>query len=92
MYGYQNTCTADATARTRPSTVETVETSPTTASRAVCPPTVVEHRQLSQKNFGEAHLVWRCDDCGELGPLTAFPTACPGCGAGREALFYCTED
>ncbi|ELZ94005.1 hypothetical protein C440_10308 [Haloferax mucosum ATCC BAA-1512] len=71
---------------------EAVETSPTTASRAVSPPTVVEHRQLSQKDFGEARLVWRCDECGELGSLTAFPTACPGCDAGREALFYCTED
>ncbi|EMA05001.1 DUF7130 family rubredoxin-like protein [Haloferax denitrificans] len=71
---------------------ETVETTAETASRAVRPPTVVEHRRLPEKDHGEARLVWRCDDCGELGSLTAFPSACPDCGAGREALFYSTED
>ncbi|CQR53369.1 hypothetical protein BN996_03579 [Haloferax massiliensis] len=71
---------------------EAAETTAETASRAVRPPTVVEHRRLPGKNFGEAQLVWRCDDCGELGALTAFPSSCPDCGAGREALFYFTED
>ncbi|KAB1187921.1 MULTISPECIES: hypothetical protein [Haloferax] len=74
------------------STWETVETSSTTASRAVLPPVVVENRTMSTHHMGEAYLVWQCDRCGETGSLTAFPTSCPDCGAARESLFYYTED
>ncbi|KAB1198600.1 MULTISPECIES: hypothetical protein [Haloferax] len=73
-------------------TWETVETSSTTESRAVRPPVVVENRTMGHHHFGEAFLVWQCDDCGNVGSLTAYPTACPDCGTGREALYYYTED
>lgn len=44
-------------------------------------------------SFGEAELMWRCWDCGEMGTLdTDFPEACPNCGAEREQLYYWTED
>jgi rubrerythrin len=73
-------------------TIWEAETSPTTSSRAVKPPVVVENRTMVHHDLGEAFLVWQCDDCGEVGMLTAFPNACPDCGAPREALFYYTED
>ncbi|WP_411964056.1 hypothetical protein [Haloferax sp. YSMS24] len=73
-------------------TWERVETSSTTVSRAVRPPVVVENRTMGHHHHGEAFLVWQCDDCGEVGTLTAFPTSCPHCGAGREVLYYYTED
>ncbi|WP_129112962.1 DUF7130 family rubredoxin-like protein [Halegenticoccus tardaugens] len=48
--------------------------------------------QRTTDEFGEAYLVWRCLDCGETGDLEAFPSECPNCGAGREDLYYWTED
>ncbi len=42
--------------------------------------------------FGEAELLWRCTECGEMGDLEAFPESCPNCGAEREKLYYWTED
>ncbi|AGB39695.1 hypothetical protein Natoc_3997 [Natronococcus occultus SP4] len=52
----------------------------------------VEHVR-SGKNFGEAHLMWRCWECGEMGRLDSeLPENCPSCGAEREELYYWTED
>lgn len=52
----------------------------------------VEHVR-SGKNFGEAHLMWRCLECGEMGDLeNDLPEHCPSCGAEREELYYWTED
>ena len=42
--------------------------------------------------FGEAELLWRCSACGAVGPIEAFPDACPDCDAPREELYYWTED
>ena len=42
--------------------------------------------------FGEGYVVWRCADCGEVGDLASVPDSCPGCGAGREALYALLED
>jgi rubredoxin len=43
--------------------------------------------------FGEAELVWRCTDCGAVGPLDeGLPDDCPDCGAARERLAYLIED
>lgn len=42
--------------------------------------------------FGAAELLWRCSDCGALGPIDEFPDACPDCGAARERLYYWIED
>ncbi|MFB6146117.1 MAG: hypothetical protein ABEJ08_00335 [Halobacteriaceae archaeon] len=44
-------------------------------------------------SFGEAHLVWRCAECGAVGDIEGgVPAACPDCDAPREALYYRTED
>ncbi|RQH00782.1 DUF7130 family rubredoxin-like protein [Natrarchaeobius oligotrophus] len=52
----------------------------------------IEHVR-SGHEFGEAHLMWRCLECGEMGELDhEFPEACPDCGTGREDLYYWTED
>jgi len=52
----------------------------------------VEHVR-SGKNFGEAHLMWRCHECGEMGALNGeVPTECPSCGAPGEEIYYWTED
>lgn len=45
------------------------------------------------KEFGEGYLVWRCDDCGEVGELEGgFPDECPSCGAPKNALVRKQED
>ncbi|WP_049930283.1 DUF7130 family rubredoxin-like protein [Halosimplex carlsbadense] len=41
---------------------------------------------------GEAELMWRCWDCGEMGDIEAIPETCPACGAERESIYYWTED
>ena len=52
----------------------------------------VEHVRAGHA-FGEAELVWRCTDCGEVGDLGGgLPDVCPNCGTEREALMYWTED
>ena len=52
----------------------------------------VEHVR-SGKEFGEAHLMWRCTECGEMGELNNdLPEACPNCDAPKEQLYYWTED
>lgn len=52
----------------------------------------IEHAR-SGHGFGEAELVWRCLQCGEMGHIREeVPDGCPGCGAAREELMYWTED
>jgi rubredoxin len=52
----------------------------------------VEHVRAGHA-FGEAELVWRCTECGEVGRLAeSLPETCPNCGVEREALMYWTED
>ncbi|APW96984.1 hypothetical protein CHINAEXTREME_04005 [Halobiforma lacisalsi AJ5] len=52
----------------------------------------IEHAR-SGHEFGEAHLMWRCMECGEMGGITAdLPDECPNCQTGRENLMYWTED
>jgi len=42
---------------------------------------------------GEAELMWRCLNCGEMGDLEdELPASCPNCDAARESLYYWTED
>lgn len=47
---------------------------------------------LSSSELGEAQLMWRCWDCGEMGRIHKLPDECPNCGAGKEELYYWTED
>lgn len=42
--------------------------------------------------FGEAELLWRCSECGAIGPIEDFPDSCLECGAAKEQLYYWTED
>ncbi|MDS0294371.1 DUF7130 family rubredoxin-like protein [Halogeometricum luteum] len=82
----------DPTVRDADPTAGTPETSATTASRAALPRVTLPNRRLADGYFGESYLVWSCLDCGETGPLTALPTYCPDCSAGRESLAYRVED
>ena len=49
-----------------------------------------EHR--STGGAGEADLMWRCWQCGEMGRIIDIPDSCPSCGAGSEELYYWSED
>lgn len=51
----------------------------------------IEHERAGHE-YGEAELVWRCDDCGEVGDIGNIPDNCPSCGADRTALYYWRED
>ncbi|WP_425556734.1 DUF7130 family rubredoxin-like protein [Haladaptatus pallidirubidus] len=47
----------------------------------------------SGHEFGEAELMWRCANCGEMGDLDdGLPDNCPNCGVQKEDLYYWTED
>lgn len=49
-------------------------------------------RDERQIGYGEAELMWRCGTCGEVGRIDSMPDSCPGCGAGKEELYYWLED
>ena len=52
----------------------------------------IEHAR-SGHEFGEAHLMWRCTNCGEMANLDdGLPEECPNCGVEKEQLMYWTED
>lgn len=47
---------------------------------------------MAGRGYGEADLVWQCGSCGEIGEIESMPEQCPNCGAGREELYYLTQD
>ena len=52
----------------------------------------IEHAR-SGHGFGEAELMWRCTNCGEMGEIDeGFPDSCPNCGTEKENIMYWTED
>ncbi len=52
----------------------------------------VEHARAGH-TFGEAELMWRCTECGEMGDISdGLPDTCPNCGTEKENLMYWTED
>lgn len=52
----------------------------------------IEHAR-SGHDFGEAHLMWRCMECGEMGKIgDGLPERCPNCGTKKEDLMWWTED
>jgi rubrerythrin len=48
--------------------------------------------ERSAPETGEAELMWRCDDCGEMGDIADLPGSCPNCGAVREWIYYYVDD
>jgi rubrerythrin len=43
--------------------------------------------------FGEGYLMWRCEECGEMGELDdGRPPRCPNCGADGDAIAKALED
>lgn len=45
------------------------------------------------QSFGEGYLMWRCDECGEMGDVDGGPPeACPNCGAPKQHLYRVQED
>lgn len=48
--------------------------------------------ERSAPQVGEAELMWRCDDCGEMGDIADLPESCPNCGAAREEVYYYVDD
>jgi rubrerythrin len=53
----------------------------------------LERHQKSGQSFGEAELMWRCMNCGEMGEIEdGLPEECPNCGVEKEELMYWTED
>jgi len=52
---------------------------------------LVEHDR-SAPDAGEAELVWRCGDYGEMGDIADFPETCPNYGASREEIYYDVDD
>ena len=52
----------------------------------------IEHARSGQ-GWGEAELMWRCVECGEMGEIDeGIPDHCPNCGAEKENIMYWTED
>lgn len=52
----------------------------------------IEHARSGQ-SFGEAELMWRCTQCGEMGDIEeGLPDECPNCQSPKEDLMYWTED
>lgn len=51
----------------------------------------IEHEHTPHE-LGEAELLWRCSQCGELGDIENMPERCPSCDSPKEDLYYWTED
>ncbi|WP_232701895.1 DUF7130 family rubredoxin-like protein [Halobacterium wangiae] len=52
-----------------------------------------DEEDIPGKEFGEGYLMWRCEDCGEMGDLDdGIPEECPNCGAPKEHIHMAQED
>lgn len=52
-----------------------------------------DEEELPGPDFGEGYIMWRCEECGEMGELEeGIPDPCPNCGAPEEALSAWKED
>lgn len=52
----------------------------------------IEHVRAGHE-LGEAELLWRCTECGEMGAIKdGLPDQCTECAVGKESLMYWTED
>lgn len=49
--------------------------------------------ELPDQEFGKGFLMWRCDECGEMGDIDdGMPEECPACRAPLEAIEKVRED
>lgn len=49
--------------------------------------------ELPGQGFGEGYLMWRCEECGEMGEVEdGLPESCPNCGAAKELISEQRED
>lgn len=49
--------------------------------------------EIPGQEFGEGYLMWRCEECGEMGELEdGMPAPCPNCGSPEEAITAMRED
>jgi rubrerythrin len=66
-------------------TVDDVATDDDDAGRA--------DEEVPGQEFGEGYLMWRCEECGEMGEIDdGFPEECPSCGAPKELIGKALED
>ncbi|SEV88838.1 DUF7130 family rubredoxin-like protein [Halobacterium jilantaiense] len=58
------------------------------------PAAETDTEDIPGKDFGEGYLMWRCEDCGEMGELDddGIPEECPSCGAPKEHIHMAQED
>lgn len=67
-----------------------IEADPGSVDEGENPP---QHEDPPSGELGEGHLMWRCDQCGEMGDLEdGMPDSCPNCGAPKEDLYRAKED
>ncbi len=52
----------------------------------------VSTREQAESKAGEKTLMWRCEECGEVGHIDDVPSMCPSCGASGESISYLQED
>jgi len=73
--------------------VETIDAGPTVEKTGSAGPDEGDEEDIPGKEFGEGYLMWRCEDCGEMGELDdGFPEECPNCGAPKEHIHQAQED
>jgi Zn finger protein HypA/HybF involved in hydrogenase expression len=48
--------------------------------------------EQAESKAGEKTLMWRCNECGEVGRIDDIPSMCPSCGASGESISYVQED
>lgn len=71
--------------------VDSLETEPQTADAAEEDLDSSEQEHEPGHEFGEGYLMWRCEECGEMGELDdGLPSECPDCGS--EAVYKWRED
>jgi rubrerythrin len=62
--------------------VDDLTTEPQSADESDADLQASEQKHDPGHEFGEGYLMWRCDDCGEMGELDAgLPETCPACGS-----------
>lgn len=73
--------------------VEVIEAGPDVSQTDESTDETGEEEDIPGKEFGEGYLMWRCEECGEMGDLAdGIPETCPDCGAPKEYIHMAQED